>query len=270
MKKTTIAFLIIGSLMAFSAKAQEPVAIDQKPVSEQDADIRLGILTQPNIGFLSPTGKRVGRDGTQFGFNYGVMADFPLNENNNYIIHTGVTLLNIGGGLSYDNLTQLDDSSFVESENEADYRLRYVNIPLSVKLRTNPVGYITYFGIIGFDGGFNIRALRDMEATYIDPRNGQETTQQVDEEEDVSDEIALFRASFKVAAGLEYNISGNTNIVASIEWNNGLTNAFSNNAELYSFSESGDPIQEGDGSYRQNDETKAVANYFALSLGVYF
>jgi opacity protein-like surface antigen len=71
------------------------------------------------------------------------------------------------------------------------------------------------------------------------------------ENENISDDINLFKASLIVGAGLEYNFSGNTSLLVGITYNNGFTN-------IANF----DAVPEKPADIR--------ANYLELTLGMYF
>ena len=106
-------------------------------------------------------------------------------------------------------------------KSETELKLQYVDIPLSLKLRTNEIGYITYLGQIGFDLGINIGA-----KTAIEVFDAAGNTFFSADDEKISDEINLFRAGLVVGAGAEYNISGNTAIVLGLSYHNGFTNIY--------------------------------------------
>ena len=43
-------------------------------------------------------------------------------------------------------------------------------------------------------------------------------------DEDIKDDIQMFRVGLLIGAGIEYSLSGNTAIVAGVTYNNGFTN----------------------------------------------
>jgi hypothetical protein len=121
-----------------------------------------------------------------------------------------------------------------------DYRLNYVEIPLSLKLMTNQIGYITYFGQFGLQGGINIRSRAD-----ITTLNG--TNNKV--KEDFGADVTPGNFSLLVGAGLEYNITGETSLLAGLQFANGFIDVTDN---------------------PQGFKTKSALSHFRLQLGVFF
>ena len=120
------------------------------------------------MSWIKPDMQDVDQDGSQFGYTFGIIADLPVSSGN-YAFSTGLQLNNIGGGVSYSQeytVQNPNDSSIFavrSTELSNTYRLQYINIPLTLKLKTNEIGYITYFGQVGFDLGFNIRSKADID-----------------------------------------------------------------------------------------------------------
>ncbi|MBK8498800.1 MAG: outer membrane beta-barrel protein [Flavobacteriales bacterium] len=133
---------------------------------------------------------------------------------------------------------------------ETDVKLQYVEVPLTVKLMTNEIGYMRYYGQIGFGNAFNIRAKSDQVVAKIDGTraDGQPIVSEFTElsDEDLQDDIMLYKVSLVVGAGMEYNFSGNTSLLVGITYNNGFTN-----------------ILDIEGA-------KAKAHYIELTTGVFF
>ena len=122
----------------------------------------------------------------------------------------------------------------------ADIRSRYVEVPVALKLKTNPIGYFSYFGKFGLSLG----GLIDAESTVNVA--GQEIT-----DNDFQKEMQPFRSALLVGLGTEYNISGSTNLVVGIDFNSGFTGIFKKKAF-------------------DNSEFKGTSSFIALNLGVYF
>lgn len=224
-------------------------------LSAQDSgDIRFGLKFAPNLSWVNPDMQDVDQNGSQFGYTFGLIADIPISSGN-YAFVTGLQLSNIGGSISYTegySVTDPSDTTISQSRTvdlSNDYKLQYLSIPLTMKLKTNEIGYITYFGHVGLDLGFNIRSKADVETYTADWTR---VTVEKVEEEDVLDEIKFFRTALVIGAGVEYNFSGPTSLLLGITFNNG----FSNVADKI------DLIPE--------KKTKLLTNYVELTAGVYF
>jgi hypothetical protein len=95
-----------------------------------------------------------------------------------------------------------------------------------LKMRTNKFGKTAYFGEIGIGTSFNIRAKSDDE---FQPDTGTKSTS----EEDIKDEIALFKESLIVGAGMEYFLDESTSLVFELSFHNGLTDILTGENTLY-------------------------------------
>lgn len=227
MKKVS-AILCVLALVTTSAHAQ-------------DKSVRFGIKFAPNLGFINPDTKELKNDGTRFGYTFGLMGDFRLGANNNYAFSTGLYLNNVGGKFNFPTADQNLNTKV---------KYQYIEVPITLKLKTNEIGYMTYYGQIGFGSAFNIAAKADYD--IYDQLSGKVSTITDD---NVLANTNLFKASLIVGAGLEFNFSGNTSAMIGVTYNNGFTNILKN-WEV--------PVG------TENKELKAKQNYVELSLGVFF
>jgi len=262
MKKIALIIAII-SLNLSQLRAQDT---GETPVRQESQKLRMGLSVSPLISWFSADGDagRVTTNGTRFNIKYGLHIDTRLGSNPNYYFSTGLFVLNTGGTLTHDYFREIPgtNGSIQATERTAAYRFNYVNIPVTMMLRTNEIGYLTYFARVGFDAGFNIKATADFEDKF----DGEVITT---EDEDASDFAGLFRAGLHIEGGIEYNFSGNSRFVISLEWNNGLNNIFDSDYKLPVFDSDGDLIIE-DGSVKTDRRVKGSNNSIMLNLGIYF
>ena len=233
--RKTIAVLLAPILFVANASAQN-----------EGRSVRFGIKLAPNMGWIKPDVKGVESGGSTFGYTFGLMGDFMLGQNGQYAFATGVLLNNIGGILSTPAVTLGGTSKDLDSE----YHLRYIEVPVTMKLKTSEIGYMTYYGQIGVSTAFNIRAKADIETFGT---NGDIVLL---EDEDVADDVALFKAALVVGGGFEYNFSGNTSLLVGVTYNGGFTNLVD-----------GLEYQDDNGDMK---EVKANVHYIELTTGVFF
>src|SRR5690606_36334207 len=119
-------------------------------------DFQLGLQFSPTIGWIKPDVEGVEYSGTKIGFTGGLVGDFNISDN--YAFSTGIFITNTGGKLTN---TYADSIFSTEVKAHQDIRLKFIEIPLTLKLKTNQIGYLTYFGKFGFGAGFNYDALAD-------------------------------------------------------------------------------------------------------------
>ena len=217
--------------------------------------------TSGDAGLVDP-------DGARINIAFGLNTDFRIGENSQYYFSTGLFLLNTGGSLTHDFFVA-DGDGFVLSERTSDFRVNYVNIPVTIMLRTQEIGYSRYFARVGFDAGVSTKSTYD----YEDVRLTDDQKFNV-EDEDASDLTSLFRFGLRVEAGFEYNIGGSTNLFFTAAYNHGLNNVFTDDYEL----PTGERIGETDrlatdpnsGEPFVDREVKASTNLFTITAGAYF
>lgn len=225
----------------------------------QDEGPRFGIKLAPNMSWLRPDSKGLTSNGNKLSYTFGLMAEFPVGQTGNYRFATGAFLNNVGG--NYTTEYRFVDATNLEGPiqlkgMEQDLTLRYVELPFTMKMMTNEIGYMRYFGQIGVSTGFNIRAKADYEVPDIvaTTNAGQPVVRGFNklEDEDIKNDVNLFRANLVVGAGAEYNFSGTTSLLVGITYNNGFTNLLNN-------------VDGPDGK-----KAKLFSDYLELTLGVFF
>ena len=207
---------------------------------EETPSFRFGLKVAPNLGFIKSDVKELKSDGSRLGFTFGLMGDFMFGTDRRYAFSTGLLLNNVGGKTSY---------TVGGTNLSAENKYQYVELPLTLKLMTKEIGYITYFGQIGFGAAFNIAAKSDYDTFDMSGKVVRLT------DEDIMDNTDLFKASLILGAGLHYNFSGNTSLLVGVTYNNGFTNILKDQE-----------ITVG----TDKKELKAKQNYLELTLGVFF
>ena len=203
-------FVVLISLMPFFLNAQEIKKTTQ-----------LGFTTTPNIAWMSSNGNSSFESaGSSSGFSYGIIADLGFSEN--YFFATGFTL------------TSLNSKATTETK-ESKYHLQYIEIPLTLKLKSNVSKIGRLYGQFGLGTGIKVKATEDYHT------RGAATG--ASDGVNISKEVNLFRLGLIAGAGAEWKVA-NLNILTGVTYNNGFTNV----------------IKE---SSRRN-------SYVALNLGVFF
>ncbi|MCK5079954.1 MAG: PorT family protein [Bacteroidales bacterium] len=230
MKKITLIFVLAAFLCASSAYSQ------QKPFV-------FGFKAGPTMGWMKPDAKGYDSDGIKPGFTWGFIADFFLMEN--YGIATGFDVVFLNGGIKMPHQV-LDGTDTISGNLNRKYKLKYIQIPVTLKLRTKELGKFRIFGQIGLGTNFLIGAKADDEFT---PDEGEPASEEVD----IYDDITFMRESLILGAGVEFSLGGSTNLTAGFVFNNGFMN-----------------ILKGENSVDPTINNKANANYLALEFGIVF
>lgn len=172
----------------------------------QDRKVVFGLTASPLISWMKADNAAISKGKVRAGLEYGLLMD--INFTQNYAIGTGTTIIMEGGNLGFGGAT-------------TTFKLQYFQLPVVMKLRTNQIGYITYFGQFGILPAFRIRARVDVDLPG---------SADIENENIIKDNNAInatsnfFNLSLQVGGGIEWNFAGNTALVLGIIYNNGFVN----------------------------------------------
>jgi len=176
-----------------------------------------GFVVSPIVSWMKPSiTKQVETDGVRLGFAYGLTGD--LNLSDNFAFSTSFMVNNFGGAVTYlDSVPEFTvnqgtlDSVYAFAPNATiTHKLQYIEIPLSLKGKTNEIGYMTYFMKAGISPMFKWQAKGDVTQGNI-------------KGESIKSEVASFVLGFNVGGGFEYSLGGNTKLLVEFIYTNGLT-----------------------------------------------
>ncbi|MCZ4225041.1 porin family protein [Pedobacter rhodius] len=199
-----ISTILIFSFLSISVWAQN--------FSERGYGFRLGLTATPTIGWIKPEqGKSIG---IGLGFSYGLMGDFNFAPN--YSFSTALTITTINGKSTEVNVMPYNgiSSTTAPVAYNLKYKLQYIELPLTIKLKTLKADGKRWYGQFGLSNAFNISAKQDAV------RNNTA----VGDNQNISDYTKFYRAGLVIGGGGEFDISGNTSILAGLTFNNGFTN----------------------------------------------
>ena len=212
--------------------------------AQEEPAFHFGVKASPSLAWLRSDTKGYASDGSKFGFSYGLITDF--NFASKYAFSTGVDITYRGG--KFKTVQELKDIVNKDSviSTSASYVLQYLEIPITLKLKTNEIGSVTYYVQVGVAPGINIRARKNYESSTQTTVSGIPQTINAEENKlDAQSEINSLNLSMIIGGGVEYTLSGQTVLVGGIQFNNGFLDVFD-----------GDP--------------KVNSNYLALTLGILF
>jgi hypothetical protein len=91
-------------------------------------------------------------------------------------------------------------------------------------MKTNEIGYMTYFGQFGLITGIKTKARATDNAAKFDLENKTAAKEAEISDLNIDDDMQLFRFQLSIGGGAEYNISGSTSLVFGINYNLGFSN----------------------------------------------
>ncbi|MFC5282956.1 porin family protein [Pedobacter alpinus] len=188
---------------------------------------KLGLTAHPNFGWIRSDIDGIKSNGLRAGFTYGLVGDFYFADN--YAFSTGLQLTTINGQT---------ESEKVDSKGQQKiYKLQYIEIPATLKLSTNEMNGLKFYGQFGLGNAFNVRAKQDIKDSPIATQNVENT--------DIYDEVAFYRASLIIGGGAQFFVGEKTAVDLGLSFNNGFTD-----------------IKKGEGTLK--------SSYLGLNLAVYF
>lgn len=232
---------------------------------------RFGLAVQPNLSWMKVESKEFESNGISPKFSYGLLAEFAFAQN--YGLATGIQILTTGGPVNYKipvyfredgNIDLISNSNFLLGRR--NYGTQYLNVPLSLKMRTNEIGYMTYFAQFGLDAGFKTNAKsNDTGTSNAAVTLTPQTPANNRAKHNINNDVNFFRLALNIGAGAEYNLSGSTSFVFGINYSNGFVNVLKKTSSQIRVSDFNDPFGLG-----TNLNQNAKSHFIGLTLGVLF
>ena len=186
-------------------------------------NLRLGLQVSPAMTWISANDDRVNKVSSNVGIGVGAVGEYYLTENLaltggiGLAFGHGGTLQHEDGGNYWPNSKLSDDRLNTGDKPLPDgvklkYKLQYLQIPVSIKYRTNEKGYLRYYGefpIITM--GMNTQARGNIDGGEVSS-----------DKENVGKDVNFFNFQLGIGGGVEYAISPSTSLVAGLYLNFGL------------------------------------------------
>jgi Outer membrane protein beta-barrel domain len=271
MKKVfTFSFLLLFSIILFAQDTKK----DMK-------NFRFGGTVSPSLDWYKPDNlKKYANDGSVFRF--GVLINGEYSFSGNFAIGFGLGLGSAGGKVNFTGSSTQDTVHYYSNDDKgiltlADtnglkgkfdhfrlisrtYNGSYYLIPLSLKMRTNEIGFLRYF----FEPRLNVGIRKKVRSNdkVANLKSGQTTTQKA---LDITKDMSLLRLSVTLSAGGEYYVSGSTALTFSIGYDYGLSNVVQSSSDFLLKT----PYASSSGTPKAIDQ-KFDQSGIVLSFGVLF
>ena len=183
--------LIAALLLGNNASAQDYYSNTR---SMDDKNFRLGLSINPNIGWL-----RYDNDyeaSSKMGFSYGLIADLGFAKN--YYFSTGLLINAINSEVT-------EEATSISK----DISLKYAEVPLTVKLKSEENELGRFYGQFGFTAGLKVSGKEKI---------GDGKKNSIDGDD-------LFRLGLQLGGGAEWRLNDNLALMTGLSFNNGFTRA---------------------------------------------
>lgn len=165
------------------------------------------VHADPVISWIGSNESEYMSEGAKAGYDIGLNVLHYFAEN--YAISSGISFISAGGRQSATEphtmvFKNLDPQTLPAGE-EMKYNLKYMNIPVGIRLQTNQVGYLTYFTDMGFDIRMLLKSAVDLPTLQIFDENAKT-------------EVCGMNAGWHIGGGVEYELGIDASIIAGISY----------------------------------------------------
>lgn len=179
--------------------------------------VRLSFSASPSVNWMNTNSNEVDRRKSLLGYDFGLITDFYAADDERYGLSTGLLISNVGGQIAYSADRNFEFSGVtMPAKTSLKYRLKYVEVPLMVKLKTDMFKRYRYWGQFGFSGMINIEARGTSDNGLLDKSN-------------INDEVNLFNIAMNVGLGYDYDLGGNNALSVGLLFQNGLIDVTTDN-----------------------------------------
>jgi len=171
-------------------------------------DYRYGIYISPLISWFRTNIDEVKNEGARAGFDFFITAERNLTSN--WSFTSGLGFITSSGRLKSSNSSVFrftDFTTAVAAGEPVIYRIRYITVPVGIKIKTEEIGYLTYFAEFGLDPKVVVSGKADIPSAHI-------------KGEKAMTEIRRFNTGYHFNGGVDYSIDGNISLMLGLGFEN--------------------------------------------------
>lgn len=172
-------------------------------VFAQYKPFQFGLNITPGVNLTKINSDNIDNGSSFVTFNWGFKGNIYFVEN--YGLSTGFNILNVKGGYSYTDKNEDIFNSKIHNQ--------YLEIPLSLIMRTEKIGNLRIFGNVGYGLGISLNSKQE----NIDPKN---------EIIETSEDFKKIRHGLIIKLGTEYNVYKASCISLALVYNNNFVNIY--------------------------------------------
>lgn len=173
----------------------------------------------PQISWFSATGEFGYSEKVKGGIDVGLIIDHYFSSN--YSLISGLSISTISGDITYTDSIDIilnSNKRTIPPNEKTTYKLKYLKIPLGLKLKSKEIGFTKYYTEMGVNALFGLKATASFNSS-----NDEKIENDVGREE-----INIFNLAYYIGGGLDRSIGGNTVLTMGIYYSYGLFDLTSN------------------------------------------
>lgn len=228
--------LFVGLIMGTAVAASAQDGFSKRMSREIGRKVRFGFKLDPGVGILRAQGEGVERNGAKLNLSYGIMADFFFDKSERYSLGTGFQITHTGSVMMYDQGVGLN--KFNDYPTEYDLRIQYLEVPVTLKLKSETQSAIGIWGQFGTYFAAPIKARANVISNLVEYKK-----------ENVLSDMHRINMGLMLSAGIEYPLTETLSGIVGLGYQGGFTDLTRN---------------------KKWDDDKVNLNSFSLRLGLYF
>ena len=170
---------------------------------------QFGLSISPTVCLTKSNCDIIDNGISKLSYNWGFKGNFYFVEN--YGFSTGFNILNVRGGYTYNNNVYGKIRSSIKNQ--------YLEVPVTMIMRTERIGKTRIVGNIGYGIGFLLNSV-------------QENTDSQNNPIEINNKFSSFRHSLIIKVGAEINVYKSSCVSAFLVYNNNFSNIYKNNNPL--------------------------------------
>lgn len=172
---------------------------------------QLSFSLAPSVNWMSTEKNEISGGDIKAGYDFGMVADIFFDTRQRYAVTTGLLLSNTGGELEYHNASSFNFAGkTINPGSSIRYRLKYLEVPFAVKLKTGQFSGWTYWGQFGLSCFINVGAKGDTNDGVLDKNK-------------IKDEIRSLNTAMNLGIGADFDLGLGNALVIGIIFKDGLT-----------------------------------------------
>jgi len=180
--------------------------------------IRLSFAGDPSVNWMRTSNSDTENGKSILGYDFGLNADCYFSEDERYSFSTGVQISNTGGEISHKSSSDFPFSGqTLSGVSKIKYHIRYVEVPLAIKLKTDQFSRAKYWGLFGMSAMVNIGSKGTSNDGALKKAN-------------INDEVNMFNLAMNIGIGFDYDLGGSNAVTTGLIFQNGLMDVTTDNA----------------------------------------
>jgi hypothetical protein len=131
-----------------------------------DGKLEFGLGISPALSWVNSKTKMVNSGGTSINFGFGARVNYKFSEK--YALAFELNLQNLGAKTQFDRINVKYNNTVKTSDDfSLNYNLKYIEVPVMMKMRTETKNKISYFGEFGTNLGWLLNQLADVDSKEL-------------------------------------------------------------------------------------------------------